>query len=282
MKTPLRLLCAALLLPLVVAAKSPATPPPPITLRDFKLVGDLTSDHAAFTLNAVAHVENAKGGSLDLLAGSVALTEAGAHPKWQLRAEQGRYVAVFARGGKYPVTLKFNAAVRQSSGWNAVDFQIAPGAVQPIVLQGLGEDTQFEFTGAARPERKTADFLSFLPSDGAVKLSWKEARKAEEGKLFYATEMLSQISVSPGLMRQVALLDFKIMQGELNRVALLLRGTGEVTRVQGDQVLAWNVEPVANSADRRLVVQLNQPQKDAFTLQVQMQTPLGAFPQTAA
>ena len=36
-----------------------------------------------------------------------------------------------------------------------------------------------------------------------------------------------------------------------------------------------------NSADRRLVVQFNQPQKDQFALQVQMQTPLGAFPQAA-
>src|SRR6185369_1491491 len=43
----------------------------------------------------------------------------------------------------------------------------------------------------------------------------------------------------------------------------------------------WNLEPIADSPDRRLLVQLNQPQKDAFALQVQMQTPLGAFPQVA-
>src|SRR6185369_5506028 len=43
----------------------------------------------------------------------------------------------------------------------------------------------------------------------------------------------------------------------------------------------WNLEPIADSPDRRLLVQLNQPQKDAFSLQGQMQTPLGAFPQTA-
>jgi hypothetical protein len=91
--------------------------------------------------------------------------------------------------------------------------------------------------------------------------------------------MLSQISISSGLMRQIALLDFKVMQGELNRVALLVRGQGNVTAVQGATVLAWNVEPVPNSTDRRLVVQLNQPQKEAFTIQVQMQSELGAFPQ---
>src|SRR5205807_9698187 len=130
--------------------------------------------------------------------------------------------------------------------------QVAPTALQPILLRGLGADTQFDFAGASRPERKGSDFVSYLPSDGAVKLSWKEARPEAEGKLFYAAEMLSQISVSPGLMRQVALLDFKVMQGELTRVMLLVRGAGEVTRVQGEQVLAWHLETAPNSPDRRL------------------------------
>ena len=79
-------------------------------------------------------------------------------------------------------------------------------------------------------------------------------------------------------MRQAALFDFKVMQGELNRVTLLLRGSGEVTRVQGDQVLSWTVVPGPDATTRCLVVQFNQPQKDQFALQVQMQTPLGAFP----
>ena len=216
----------------------PTNPPPPtVTLSDFRLLGNLSSNRVTFTLTATANVENSKGGSLELLSGPLALTEVGAHPKWELRAEQGKYVAVFGRSGKYPIQIKFTAAVKQNDNWNAVDFRVASSAVQPITLQGLGADTQFEFAGAARPERQGNDFVSFLPADGAVKLSWKEARKAEEGKLFYAAEMRSQISVSPGLMRQVALLDFKVMQGELSRVTLRLHGAGEVTRVAGDQVL---------------------------------------------
>jgi hypothetical protein len=302
MKNFVSILCAGLLLNSAYAAEKSAVTqtPPTVTLQDFKLTGDLSSDRANFTMTAVANVENPKGDSLELLSGSVALTEIGTHPKWQLRAEQGRYIAVFERAGKFPITLKFTAAVKQNANWNSVDFRVAPGAVLPISLQGLGADTQFDFVGAARPERKGNEFASYLPSDGTVKLSWKEARKAEEGKLFYSAEMLSQVSVSPGLMRQTALLDFKVMQGELNRVTLLLRGDGEVTRVSGDQVLAWNIEErrspdrlestnasnradleIGAPAERRLVVQLNQPQKDSFSLQVQLQTPLGAFPQTA-
>ncbi|PYJ03420.1 MAG: hypothetical protein DME25_12380, partial [Verrucomicrobia bacterium] len=196
-------------------------------------------------------------------------------------SEQNRFILTFDRSGKFPIQLKFNATIVQKDTWKAIEFHVALSALQPIVLQGLGADTQFEFPGAARPERKGTDFVSYLPSDGTVKLSWKEGRPEAEGKLFYAAEMLSQITVSPGLMRQVALLNFKVMQGELSRVTLLLRGAGEVTRVQGDQVLAWNVEPLAGSKDRRLLVQFNQPQKDQFAVQVQMQTPLGAFPQAA-
>ena len=198
-----------------------------------------------------------------------------------MRPDQDRLVLVFDGPGEFPIRLKFNAAVRHHETWNSVDFRVAPSLLQPIVLQGLGPDTQFEFAGAARPARKGSDFASYLPSDGTVKLSWKEKRAEAEGKLFYAAEMLSQITVSPGLMRQVALVDFKVMQGEMSRVTLRLRGAGEVTRVLGDQVLAWNAEPAADSADRRLVLQFNQPQKDQFSVQVQMHTPLGAFPQAA-
>ena len=252
-----------------------------VVLRNCKLTGRLGTQTAAFTLTATARVTNPKGGSINLLSGGVALADFEPQPGWRARLDQDRFVLTFDGPGEFPIQLKFNAAVRQRETWNAIEFHVASSALQPIVLQGLGADTQFEFAGAARPERTGSDFVSYLPSDGTVKLSWKEARPEAEGKLFYAAEMLSQISVSPGLMRQVALLDFKVMQGELNRVALLLRGAGEVTRVQGDQVLAWNVEPVANSDDRRLVVQFNQPQKDQFAIQVQMQTPLGAFPQAA-
>ncbi len=263
-----------------VASVPPPSAAQPVVLREFKLTGKLNGDRAAFTMNAVAHVEGSRGGRLPLLAGTVALTEMGKHPQWRVVVEQNQFVLEFDRGGDIPVEIKFSAAVRQRDGWNSVNFRIAPSSLQPITLQGLAADTQFQFAGAARPERKGEDFLSYLPADGAVTLAWKEGKPEAEGKLFYAAEMLSQISVSPGLMRQTALLDFKVMQGELNTVTLRLRGEGEVTRVAGNQVLAWNVENVPNSADRRLVVRLNQPQRDQFALQVQMQTPLGAFPQT--
>lgn len=278
-------LCGALLACVVSCstanqARNPL--PKSVTLSDFKLRADLGGEVAAFTLTATADVPDARGGLLELLTGSVALTSLGTKPQWQMSAEPNRYVAKFDRRGKFPIEVHFNAAVTLSNGWRAVDFRVAPSPLQPITLHGLAADTQFQFAGAARTERQGSNFVSHLPADGLVRLSWKEARKEDEGKLFYAAEMLAQVNVSPGLLRQVALFDCNIMQGELSRLSIQLRGSGEVTRVQGEQVLSWNVSPGTDAATRMLVVQLNQPQKERFALQVQTETPLGAFPQTSA
>jgi len=264
-------------LPLLVAVGDPDSTR--VVLRDFQLEGQLGGEEAAFTLSASAQVKNPRGGTLALLAGAVALADLERTPDVRLRFRDGRFELVFDRPGSFPLRLKFHAAVRQNAGWRAVDFRLAPGVLSPVALRGLAADTQFEFAGAARPERDGETFRSFLPPDGAVKLAWKEARPEAEGRLFYAAEMAAQISVSPGLMRQVALLEGRVMQGELSRLELVVRGAGNVTAVQGGNLLSWKVEPAAANGERRLVVQFNQPQKDAFVLQVQMQSELGAFPQ---
>lgn len=264
-------------LPLTLAAADPESTH--VVLGAYRLTGELSEDRAAFTLSAVARVKNPKGGSLALLGGDAALTEAATASNWRWRIEEGRFVARFDQPGEYPIQIKFHAAVRATNGWNRVAFTVAPGVVSPVVLQGLQPDTAFEFAGAARPERSGTNFVSFLPPNGVVLLAWKPARPEAEGALFYAAEALSQVTISPGLMRQTAVLEGKVMQGELARMTLRLHGTGEVTRVQGPAVLAWSVEPIPNTADRRLVVQLNQAQKDQFAIMIQLQTPLGAFPQ---
>lgn len=270
---------AAYTLPLKISLADPESNR--VVLRDFKLNGALSEHLAAFTLTATARVKNPKGGTLQILSGDLALAELERSADWRLQLDNGRYVMVFDKPGEYPLRIKFNAGVKESAGWSSVDFKVASAALQSVAFQGLAADTQFQFAGAARPERKGSEFQSFLPPDGVVKLAWKETKAEAEGKLFYAAEMLSQVSIGSGMMRQVALLEGKVMQGELSKVSLLVRGQGNVTAVIGANVLAWKVEPASGSDDRRLEVQFNQPQKDTFLLQVQMQTELGAFPQAA-
>ena len=250
-----------------------------VVLNDFKLTGRLSDDQAAFTLSAVARVRNPSGGRLELLRG-VALTELGDLHDWRIRVVDGRFVAEFDRAGEFPIQLQFQSAVIVTNGWNEVNFAVATSALQPVILEGLKAATQFRFDGAARPDRMGDRFTTHLPSNGEVRLAWKEGKPEVEGRLFYAVEALTQLTISPGLLRQTALMELKIMQGELSQVVVVIRGPGEVVRVQGPKVLAWAVEKGSNGAERRLVVQFNEAQKEGCTVLVQLQQPLGAFPQT--
>jgi hypothetical protein len=253
-----------------------------VVLSGFSLTGKLNADQAAFSVTAVARVRHPKGGALNLLSGRVALTSIAPIAGGRMAFEGGSYVLHFDRDGEYPLRLEFDAAVAQVEGWSTLDFRIAPSPTQPVTLRGLAAETQFRFSGAARPEWIDGAFHSFLPAGGGIKLAWKEARPESEGKLFYALDLRSQLAVSPGLMRQWALFEGRVMQGELTQLELNLSGQGEVTRVLGDQVLSWSVDEPRGDSERLLVVRFNQPQKEGFSLQVQSQTPLGAFPQTFA
>src|ERR1039458_4303368 len=112
----------------LMAASHAATNPPaaPVAFEDFKLVGDLSGDQALFTLTGTARVDNSKGGTLDLLSGAVALTDAPTNPQWRIRARENGFAVVFDHGGKFPMKIKFNAAVRHDQPWKAVEFHVAP------------------------------------------------------------------------------------------------------------------------------------------------------------
>jgi hypothetical protein len=251
-----------------------------VTLDRFALSGDLASGQADFVLVATARVKNPKGASMELLSGDVALQEWKSTDGWRLRFESGKFFADFEKPGEYAVRVRFGAAVTSTNGWSRVGFDVASAALAPIRLRGLAEGTELEFKDAARPERVGGEYASFLPANGRVQLGWRQSAATSEGRLFYSTEAISQVAVSPGLLRSTTWFEVKVMQGELAGMAFELEGEGEITRVQGPQVLSWSVEPAPAGGSRRLLVRFNQPQRERTGVQVQCQRPLGAFPQT--
>ena len=256
-------------------------PPPEPTVTDLQLLGDVSDGRAQFTLSATAQVNEKHGANLVVLTGPVALVDVASDRKWHVEAKEGQFVIHFDASGKIPFRLNFEAKVRASEGWNEVEFGTVSSPLQPIRLRGLPEDTKLVLAGASRPERHGSEFTSFLAGDGKVKLRWQPSRAETEGKLFYSAEMLSQVSISPGLLKQTAVMDFKVMQGELKTLSFVLVGPGEVTRVQGEHLLAWKLEQSSGAGQsRQLVVEFNEAQREQFSLQIQTQAPLGALPQT--
>lgn len=246
-----------------------------VNWEKFQLTGELKERRASFTLTGEAVVKHPEGGTLAVLAGEAALTSYPTNA--EMKFENGRYLLRFKQPGAFPLELKFDARVTPQNEWNNVNFEVVSSSLRPVTLKGLPGDTQFQFAGAAKPERQGEDFVSFLPSAGRVQLQWKEARKEELGKLFYSVQGTVHLSVGPGLLRQTYLMDYRVMQGELTQLVFDLAGAGEVTHVRGNNILSWKTEPGASN-QRRLTVQLNQPRKDNYQVVIQTQTPLGVFP----
>ena len=160
MKTLVSSLCL-LLLAVAAHAATNVTVAKPVSLDGFKLIGDLGGDQASFTLSATAHVEDSKGGSLELLSGAVALTEAPTAKDWRIQVQGDRYIAVFDRSGYFPIQLKFNAAIRPSDPWKAVELPRRP---QPAAADR-----------PARPGRGHASSISPAPPGPSAKAATSPA-----------------------------------------------------------------------------------------------------------
>lgn len=254
-----------------------------VVLRGFELRGDLGDGRAGFELVGTARVGNPRGGTMRLLSGGAALSESQDTGDARLEFSEGAYRLKFDRPGDYSLRVRFNAQVARSNDWQTVRFQVAQGALQPVVLKGLSPEAEVEFAGSARAVRSGTEARAHLPSDGTVQFAWKKARPELESKLFYSAEMQMNVVVAQGLVKQAALLQGRVMQGELGQLVLRLSGAGDLTRVQGAQILSWQVAPAGGgSADRLLTLRFNQAVKEHFVVQIHSQTDLGALPAQAS
>ncbi|MDB4733176.1 hypothetical protein OAF42_01900 [Planctomicrobium sp.] len=259
------------------------TSPGAIELTETSLQGDLhaNGDSIHFQLRGTVHVSEPNA-ELTILSGNAAVSEVPTDAKYRLRLasekDKSVYNLVFPEVGTFPVTLNFVAALGHSAeGVRSVDFTVAASAVVPLTLNGLGANLEFQRDQAAVvPLLSNDSWLGFLPATGRAKLLWKTARQTGEGKLFFSTTGRIESHVGAGLLRQEHVIDYQVLQGELNQVQILLQGPGEILDVQGKHIVAWNVS--SQGDDRQLEVILSQPIKSTEQIKVRSQTPLDAFP----
>lgn len=247
-----------------------------VRFNDFELAGDLGGGVASFVLSGVAEIRHPEGGGFELLSGDIALTEYSLGSNAQLTLVDGRYLVTFSTNGEFPIEVRFNAKISRSEAWSQVSFWPPPGTLRPVSIQGLGQDTQVRFLGAADAEPIKGGFASHLPANGELHFQWQGAKKEVVSKLFYAVTGGSHIVIGPGLMRQFSRLEYEIMQGSLRELIVRMSGDGKITRVDGNNILTWKEE--TDDDGRLLRVRLNQDQKSNYSLSVATQSPLGSFP----
>jgi len=255
-------------------------------LESAALTGTLAADgkSATFKLDAIAVATEADV-TLPLLARNAAVTAIPALDgmRWRLGATGAAAVhsLEFTKPGRFPFQATFITAIRQNGEWSALDFELpGAGAVVPVKIAGLAETLEFGKDGGIVPKRSGPNFEGFLPASGLCQMTWRASKESGDGRLFFTTNAIVECQVGVGLLRQNHRIDFKVLQGKLDRLDLDVAGPGEIVAVEGEGVVAWSLEKV--DAGQRLAVRLDQPVEGELSVTIKTQTALEALPFTVA
>ncbi|YCM43860.1 hypothetical protein V2O64_21360 [Verrucomicrobiaceae bacterium 227] len=252
-----------------------ASQPLPIEFRDARLVGkiDPNDGSASFRLIGTAHVASTSPISLKVLRGRAAPTAPLATADYRLKLGENGYEIEFTKPGVYPIDLPFVTPLQTAGEWKNVNFSVASGAVVPIELSGINESAVFNPALPVIPATGKEGMRGFLPASGNCQFAWQPERKTSDGKLFFTSEAMGEISVGAGLLRQMTSITVKTLQGSLDTLNMKLDGSGEVLAVEGENVLSWKV-----SDERMLEIVLSRPVTKEATFLIRAQSALDALP----
>lgn len=245
------------------------------------LTGKLAADGGSVSFRFTATARSAApGAAAGLLGGGAALADGVAGDGWHVALRKNDqawiYDLVAERSGEFPVEVAFDVPVTRKGDWRVLDFNLSAGAVVPVVIDGLGSGVAFDPALAVVPEFHDPQWRGFLPASGLGAMAWHAADKVADGTLFFASTETTDVRVGSGLLRQMTVVDLRVLQGKLAELNLTLDGPGEVLAVTGEPVLGWAVRETAGK--RHLEVKLSRPIEGAGRVVIEAQAALGGFP----
>ena len=250
-------------------------------LMNAAITGTLAADGSSvsFRLSGMAR-SIASGSAAELFSGSAALSGGVSGEGWHvvLREKDGvkGYDLVSERGGDFPVAMDFVVPVSRRGDWRSLDFKLPAGVVVPVKIAGLADGVSFDRSLAVVPERVGDAWRGFLPANGLAAMAWRTKGAVADGALFFSSTESSDVRIGSGLLRQLTVVDLRVLQGKLATLSLSLEGPGEVLAVTGEPVLGWSVAVV--NGKRRLEVKLSRPIEGSGRIIIEAQAALGGFP----
>ncbi len=252
-----------------------------LDLINASLTGKAADDGTgvSFHLTGTAHAA-AAGSAVTLLGSGAVLADGVAGDGWHvsLRKNDAAWVydLVAERGGDFPVDVTFDVPTTRRGDWRTLSFDLPAGVVVPVMIDGLSKSVEFDNSLSVVPKFNDNRWRGFLPASGQAALAWHAADKVADGTLFFSSTGSTDVRVGSGLLRQLTVLDLRVLQGKLGELTLTLDGPGEVLSVSGAPVLGWNVRDAAGK--RRIEVKLSRPVEGAERIIIEAQAALGGFP----
>lgn len=280
-------------------------PPEPgqgIVVSELDLRGRIEGENVSFTLNLQADAPDRS--RLTVVEGDVTCLTSSVPRGVELVREGKAYVLVFGRHVKDALSLTFASLPAKEGDWRATQFTLPGATVRRVAMLCDRPDLQVEFPGALGVERrKTAEGRTEIAASLGVTRSftvrWKPEVKALTGELAATCDAHTIYSASVGVLRLDSLLTYRVIQGALEKLTLVLPPELNVTQVRGQDIREWAVETRTNvvrtlvaesgakyfgnaeppqGGERVLVVTLSRPQEKTYQLGIEAERVLAAFP----
>lgn len=248
-----------------------------VEVRDLNLVGAVVERGVEFTATGTVVVDSRNGAIVSLLSGDVALLESPDLKYGELKYNGQDYQLVWDRRGTYEFSIRFLAKVNESQGIRSVAFKFLTAPIRTFELAGVPVDSELLVANAAKPTKRGEMWEAHLSPDSSVSFSWKPAKSDSDRELFYSSDITSVTAVAAGMIKQNQKIDLQVMQGEMNEVSYNLLGPGEISQIEGRDILGWNVERLAGGS-RVLKIRFARPQTEEVVLLAKSQIALPKLP----
>lgn len=264
-------------------------PPVDGVLASARYTGHVEGDAAVF--DAQLQLEALKEGWSKIPLGAADLNIAevkpgaagGAVPT--LHLADGGYEAIVPAKGSYGLPLTVLGKVVRDAGQSTLHLRLPRTAASQFELTIPETGLDFVLTPASafttKEENGATRLAAFFGTTQEVAVSWrKRAAETTLPPLVFVETTLGT-SVTPGVLRTTATLDFRILRAGVSQFRLLFPANQQVLTVEGTDLRDWNQDgngPTIPEGRQRILVNLATPARDKYRLRVTLEAAVPGLP----
>ncbi len=187
----------------------------------------------------------------------------------------GFYTVGVDAPGQHRVAVRFLQGREDDRFGRRIALRLPPGGQAAVQVTVPETDIEASLTGGVVSERaegaRSTTLRLDLDAGGAFELTWRRQVSHDAASAVRLTSQVHTLfSLEEALVRGVTVVDYSVLEGETDRVELVVPGGVEVVEITGDAVLQWQA---GAGGDGRLSVLLRHLVDDAAQVRLHFQFP---------
>lgn len=163
--------------------------------------------------------------------------------------------------GVFSLHFTIAAGIQRAEPWNNVSFAGPAAAIASIQARAEGEGVELQWLSgtpmADDGKPATGVIKGLVGADRLVSLRWQSKTTEARRKSFVIVDATASAQITSTVIKYTTEFKYDVLQAGVARLTLLLPADQALTRLQGDQVRDWRLEP--KDAQQLLTVEFVKP-----------------------